>query len=80
MIKEFWTKMVGNRKSNKNLSRPQQVLSELSRGQGTARQISDRSGIKLSLIRTNMSNLHKWGLIRVTGAKVGLENVWKAVK
>ena len=80
MIKEFWNKMVGKRKSNKKLTRPEQVLSELSRGQGTARQLVDRSGIKLAVVRTNMSALHARGLIRATGAMVGHENVWKVVK
>jgi len=80
MIKEFWNKMVGKRKSNKKLSRPEQILSELDRGQGTARQLADRSGIKLAVVRTNMSALHMRGLIRATGAKVRFENVWKVVK
>jgi hypothetical protein len=84
MIKEFWNKMVGKRKSNKKLSRPEQILSELDRGQGTARQVSDRSGIKLSIVRTNLSALHKKHLIRATGTTVpsgqSEENVWEVVK
>ena len=84
MIREFWNKMVGKRVSNKKLTRPEQVLSELSRGQGTARQLADRSGIKLSIVRTNLSTLHKKNLIRATGTTVSSgpseENVWEVVK
>ena len=80
MIKEFWNKMVGKRVSNKKLTRPEQVLSELSRGQGTARQLADRSGIKLSIVRTNLSGLHKNGLARSTGDMVRHENVWEVIK
>ena len=84
MIVDFWNRMFGNLVSNKKLSRPEQVLSELDRGQGTARQVSDRSGIKLSIVRTNLSTLHKKHLIRATGTTVSSgpseENVWEVVK
>ena len=80
MIREFWNKMVGKRKSNKKLSRPEQILSELDRGQGTARQLADRSGIKLSIVRTNLYGLHKNGLARSTGDMVRHENVWEVIK
>lgn len=84
MIKEFWDKLVGRRKSNTKLSRLEQILSELDRGQGTARQVSDRSGIKLSIVRTNLSTLHRMHLIRATGTKVQTgyseENVWEVVR
>jgi GTP-sensing pleiotropic transcriptional regulator CodY len=84
MIKEFWDKLVGRRKSSTKLSRLEQILSELDRGQGTARQVSDRSGIKLSVVRTNLSTLHRMHLIRATGTKVPTgfseENVWEVVR
>ena len=80
MIRDFWNRMFGNLVSNKKLSRPEQVLYELKQGQGTARQISDRSWIKLSVVRTNLSGLHNQGLIRATGDMVGHENVWEVTK
>ena len=51
MIKEFWKKLTRKRQSNKALTRKEQVLAELDRGQGTARQLSDRMGLKLSLLK-----------------------------
>ena len=70
MIKEFWKKLTRKRQSNKALTRKEQVLAELDRGQGTARQLSDRMGLKLSIVRNNLSQLHKKGLIRDTSIDV----------
>ena len=54
MIKEFWKKLTNKRRSNKALTRKEQVLAELDRGPGTARQLSDRMGLKLSIVRNNL--------------------------
>ena len=80
MIKEFWKKLTRKRQSNKALTRKEQVLAELDRGQGTARQLSDRMGLKLSIVRNNLSQLHKKGLIRDTSIDAGSESVWEVVK
>ena len=80
MIKEFWKKLTRKRQSNKALTRKEQVLAELDRGQGTARQLSDRMGLKLSSVRNNLSQLHKKGLIRDTSIDAGSESVWEVVK
>ena len=80
MIKEFWRKLTRKRQSNKALTRKEQVLAELDRGQGTARQLSDRMGLKLSIVRNNLSQLHKKGLIRDTSIDAGSESVWEVVK
>ena len=80
MIKEFWKKLTRKRQSNKALTRKEQVLAELDRGQGTARQLSDRMGVKLSIVRNNLSQLHKKGLIRDTSIDAGSESVWEVVK
>tara|TARA_R100000231_G_scaffold134622_1_gene108350 strand:- start:94 stop:342 length:249 start_codon:yes stop_codon:yes gene_type:complete len=80
MIKEFWKKLTRKRQSNKALTRKEQVLAELNRGQGTARQLSDRMGLKLSIVRNNLSQLHKKGLIRDTSIDAGSESVWEVVK
>ena len=80
MINEFWKKLTRKRQSNKALTRKEQVLAELDRGQGTARQLSDRMGLKLSIVRNNLSQLHKKGLIRDTSIDAGSESVWEVVK
>ena len=80
MIKEFWKKLTRKRQSNKALTRKEQVLAELDRGQGTARQLSDRMGLKLSIVRNNLCQLHKKGLIRDTSIDAGSESVWEVVK
>ena len=80
MIKEFWKKLTWKRQSNNALTRKEQVLAELDRGQGTARQLSDRMGLKLSIVRNNLSQLHKKGLIRDTSIDAGSESVWEVVK
>jgi predicted ArsR family transcriptional regulator len=79
MIKDFWKRLTSKRKSNKVLTRKEQILAELGRGQGTARQLSDRLGLGLNLVRVNLSALHKEGLIRDTGVDSGSENVWEVV-
>ena len=38
MIKEFWKRLTNKRRSNKELTRKEQVLAELDRGPGTARR------------------------------------------
>ena len=80
MIKEFWKKLTNKRRTNKALTRKEQVLAELDRGPGTARQLSDRMGLKLSIVRNNLSQLHKKGLIRDTSIDAGSESVWEVVK
>ena len=62
MIKKFWQRLTRKRQGNEKLTRKEQVLSELGRGVGTARQVADRTGLKLNLVRVNMSALHKAGL------------------
>ena len=80
MIKEFWQRLTRKRQSNKKLTRKEQILAELDRGAGTAKQLADRMGLKLSIVRTNLSALHKQGLIRDTGQEAGTEGVWEVVK
>ena len=80
MIKEFWKRLTNKQRSNQKLSRKEQILAELERGQGTARQLSDRMGLKLSIVRNNLSQLHKKGLIRDTNIDAGAEGVWEVVK
>ena len=80
MIKKFWQRLTRKRQSNERLTRKEQVLAELDRGIGTARQVADRTGLKLNLVRVNMSALHKKGLIRHTGTFVGDEGVWEVVR
>ena len=80
MIKEFWKKLTSKRQSNKALTRKEQVLAELDRGPGTARQLSDRMGLKLSIVRPQLSALHNKGLIRDTNIDAGAEGVWEVVK
>ena len=80
MIKEFWKKLTTKQRSNQKLTRKEQILAELERGQGTARQLSDRMGVKLSIIRPQLSALHNKGLIRDTNVDAGAEGVWEVVK
>ena len=77
MIKEFWKKLTSKRQSNKALTRKEQVLAELDR---TARQLADRMGLKLSIVRPQLSQLHNKGLIRDTNIDAGAEGVWEVVK
>ena len=80
MIKEFWKRLTTKQRSNQKLTRKEQILAELERGQGTARQLSDRMGLKLSIVRNNLSQLHKKGLVRDTNIDAGSEGVWEVVK
>ena len=80
MIKEFWKKLTSKRQNNKALTRKEQVLAELDRGAGTARQLADRMGLKLSIVRPQLSALHNKGLIRDTNIDAGEEGVWEVVK
>ena len=80
MIKDFWQRLTRKRRSNEKLTRKEQILSALSRGAGTARQVADRTGLSLNVVRVTMSALHKKGLIKDTGIDAGSENVWEVVK
>ena len=80
MFLKIWNRIRAKRMSNVRLTRKEQVLHELNRGAGTARQLSDRMGLRLSIIRPNLSALHKSGLIRDTKTYAGLEIVWEVVK
>jgi len=80
MIKEFWQRLTRKRQSNKKLTRKEQILAELDRGAGTAKQLADRMGLKLTIVRSNLSSLHKSGLIKDSGKDAGAEGVWEVVK
>jgi predicted ArsR family transcriptional regulator len=79
LLKKIWTNIKKNSQTQQ-LTRRQQVFKELSRGQGTARQLSDRMGLRLSIVRTYLSTLHKQGLVEATGVMVGMEQVWRIKK
>jgi DNA-binding IscR family transcriptional regulator len=49
----------------------------LDRGAGTAKQLADRTGLKLTIVRATMTQLHKAGMIRGTGKNAGREGVWE---
>ena len=80
MFMTIWNRIMAKRMANQKLTRKEQVLHELNRGQGTARQLSDRMGLKLSIIRPVITVLHKEGLIRDTEDNVNQENIWEVVK
>jgi len=80
MIMKIWNRIMSKRLSQKPLTRKEQVLLELKRGAGTARQLSDRMGLKLSIVRPVITVLHKEGLIRDTEDNVNQENVWEVVE
>ena len=80
MFKKIWNKIRVKRADNQKLTRKEQVLLELKRGQGTARQLSDRMGLGLNIVRTNLSVLHKDGAIRDTGTDAGTESVWEVAE
>ena len=80
MIKEFWQRLTRKRQNNKKLTRKEQILAELDRGAGTAKQLADRMGLKLTIVRSNLSSLHKAGLIKDSGKDAGTEGVWEVVK
>ena len=79
LLKKMWTNIKKNAQTQQ-LTRRQEVFQELSRGPGTARQVSDRMGLRLSIVRTYLSTLHKQGLIEATGVMVGMEHVWRIKK
>ena len=76
LLKKIWANIKKNSQTQQ-LTRRQQVFKELSRGPGTARQLSDRMGLRLTIVRTYLSTLHKQGLVRSTGEMVGQEQVWR---
>jgi predicted ArsR family transcriptional regulator len=76
LLQKIWSNIRKNSRANK-LTRRQQIFQELSRGEGTARQLSDRLGLRLTLVRTYLSTLHKEDLVKSTGEKVGKEQVWR---
>ena len=76
VLKKIWTNIKKNAQTQQ-LTRRQQVFKELARGPGTARQLSDRLGLRLTIVRTYLSTLHKQGLVRATGDMVGKEQVWR---
>ena len=80
MFKKLKERLTRGRTAQGQMTRKQQILAELSRGAGTARQVADRTGLKLSIVRVNMSALHKKGLIKDTGVDAGSENVWGVVE
>ena len=55
----------------------QQVIIQLSqKGAGTARQLADRTALKLSSIRSALSEIHRGGSIKSRNMS-GRENVWE---
>ena len=80
MFKKIWNRIRVKNADNEKLTRKEQVLVELRRGQGTARQLSDRMGLGLNIVRTNLSVLHKDGAIRDTGTDAGAESVWEVAE
>ncbi len=80
MFKKIWNRIRVKKADNEKLTRKEQVLLELKRGQGTARQLSDRMGLGLNIVRSNLSVLHKEGLIRDTEDNVNQENIWEVVE
>ena len=80
MFKELWARIKSKQRSGEKLTRKEQILAELSRDIGTAKQIADRSGVKLSIVRTTLSQLKKAGKIKDTGKDAGDESIWEVVK
>ena len=80
MFKELWAKIRKKQRSGAKLTRKEQILAELSRDIGTAKQIADRSGVKLTIVRTTLSQLRKAGKIKDTGKDAGDESIWEVVK
>ena len=80
MFKKIWNRIRVKKADNEKLTRKEQVRLELKRGQGTARQLSDRMGLGLNIVRSNLSVLHKEGLIRDTEDNVNQENIWEVVE
>ena len=75
-----WASLISSESIWKKLTRKEQILAELDRGAGTAKQLADRMGVKLTIVRSTLSGLHKQGLIRDTGKDAGAEGVWEVVK
>jgi len=80
MFKKIWNRIRVKRDDKQKLTRKEQILVELRRGQGTARQLSDRMDLGLNIVRTNLSALHKDGAIRDTGTDAGQESVWEVAE
>ena len=80
MFKEIWARIRKKQQSGAKLTRKEQILAELSRDIGTAKQIADRSGVKLTIVRTTLSQLRKAGKIKDTGKDAGDESIWEVVK
>ena len=80
MLMKIWNRIMSKRLSQQKLTRKEQVLLELKRGAGTARQLSDRMGLKLSIVRPVITVLNKEGLIRDTEDNINQENVWEVVE
>ena len=80
MFKELWARIRKKQRSGAKLTRKEQILAELSRDIGTAKQIADRSGGKLTIVRTTLSQLRKAGKIKDTGKDAGDESIWEVVK
>lgn len=76
LLQKIWANVKKNART-RQLTRRQQIFKELARGPGTARQLSDRLGLRLTIVRTILSTLHKQGLVRATGDMVGKEQVWR---
>ena len=80
MFKELWARIKTKQRTGAKLTRKEQILAELNRGVGTAKQLADRSGVKLTIVRTTLSQLRKAGKIKDTGKDAGSESIWKVVK
>ena len=76
LLKKMWANIKKNAQTQQ-LTRRQEVFQELSRGPGTARQVSDRMGLRLTIVRTYLTTLHRQKLIEATGDRVGKEQVWR---
>jgi DNA-binding CsgD family transcriptional regulator len=76
LLEKIWTNIKKNAQTQQ-LTRRQEVFQELSRGEGTARQVSDRMGLRLTIVRTYLTTLHRQALIEATGDMVGREQVWR---
>ena len=80
MFKELWARIKKKQRSGAKLTRKEQILAELDRDIGTAKQIAARSGVKLTIVRTTLSQLRKAGKIKDTGKDAGNESIWAVVK
>lgn len=80
MFKELWERIKHKQRVGVKMTRKEQILAELDRGIGTAKQIADRSGVKLTIVRTTLSQLKSSGKIRDTGKDAGNESIWEVVK